>query len=129
VLSYRSVTKRWIDDVGERLAGEVTFEVGHEEACRAVAVAFDGARVVGRDDDVGHVPERATSWEGFGVENIEAGAGDSPGLERFDHRGLVDHLAASDVHDEGCALHRGELGGADEVAGLRRERHGHDDEV
>ena len=52
------------------------------------------------------------------VEDVGAVAADLAGLERRDHVGGVDDLAAGAVQDEHALLHLGDVLRADQVAGL-----------
>ena len=62
-------------------------------------------------------------------DDVEAGACDVAPFERGDERCSVDELAAADVDEPAAGSEELELSSADDPAGLRRERHGEDDEV
>ena len=49
-------------------------------------------------------------------EDIEAGAGDSAGLQGGDQRGFVDDATARDVDDVSVRTERGQYAGVDHVA-------------
>ena len=48
--------------------------------------------VVGHDEDIVHVPQRMVVGQGFLIEGIQVGAGDSTLLERCYQRRFVDDL-------------------------------------
>jgi hypothetical protein len=62
------------------------------------------------------------------LEDVEAGAGNPPLLQRLGQR-LVDDRPARGVDQIRRRLHQGELAAVDEVAGRRRERHADREDV
>ena len=56
------------------------------------------------------------------LEDVEAGGGDHAVAQRLGQRRFVDHRAAGGVDEGRGRLHQAELTGADQVAGLRRQR-------
>jgi hypothetical protein len=72
---------------------------------------------------------RVVGRQRFGVDDVEAGSGQSGGCERVGERRLIDQFTASDVDEHGVRRHRCDHLGADDPPGLGSERQGHDDGV
>ena len=110
---------------GGHLVFRVAFEEVPDVVHRHAEAGFQG---FGRDSgavrgqhDVAQEGERVVLGQGFGGEDVEAGAGDAAVGERVPERCLMDDGAAGGVDQDGGGLHQGELRGADEVRGLRGE--------
>lgn len=56
---------------------------------------------MGGDDDVIHAPKGAVFFEGFGLEDVEDGAGKAAGRKLFDKSAFIEHLPAGDIDDDG----------------------------
>ena len=61
-------------------------------------------------------PEAAVGGERLDRGDVEGGEADAPGVQRVEERGLVDHRAAADVHEDRALAHGAEHVGADEAA-------------
>jgi hypothetical protein len=57
--------------VNECLAREITVQVGYEQVDNAPIFRFDRAGRMGRNQDIGHVPQRVVRWERLSLEDIE----------------------------------------------------------
>ena len=67
---------------------------------------------------VGQLGQRVIRRQRLGVEDIEAGVAELAGLQRVDHRFLVDNGAARGVDQDRAWLHRLEAGARHHSAGL-----------
>ncbi len=67
--------------------------------------------------------------QGLGVEDVEHRAADAAPAQRVQQRGLVHDRPARQVEQPGGGLHRGQLGRAQEAAGLLAQRQRQDHEV
>src|SRR5712691_6345227 len=80
----------------------------------------DVAHVRGNDDVVER-SEGVIGRERLTVEDVETGTGEVTGTESLDKGRLLDDWTAGDVHQDGAALHPGEVVGAQRVARAFRE--------
>ena len=123
-----------VDPAGDRLAGEVSPNVGRRPPRALVDRAGDHRRVVRRPEHVGEVEEGCLGAEAMPAERLVP-----PGVDPHPELGvgagmLVEGVLVEDrpprhVHEDGVGLHGGEFGGADEIAGGRDVREGEDDDV
>ena len=75
-----------------------------------------------RDQHRGMIHQRVAGRRRLGLEDVDRGAGDLALVEGLGQRGLVDQAAPGAVDDPHRGLHPGDLGGADDVAGLGGHR-------
>lgn len=92
-------------------------------------VSVTDEAVVWAEDRVRQTPEGAGCGEGFVLEDVEDGAHETAGAEFFREGGLVDHLPAGDIDDDGSVLHELEAAGVDEALGGFRQRDGEHEHV
>ena len=76
---------------------------------------------VGNEDDVLEVEEGRVDV-GLVLEDVEARVGDDAVAQRLGQGRFVDDGAAGGVDEGRGRLHQGELAGADQMVGLRRQR-------
>ena len=57
----------------------------------------------------------------FVLENVQAGAGDLPLLQKPDQGFFIHHFAARGVDQEGRGFHEGEVGSPDQMLGFGAE--------
>src|ERR1700675_3728661 len=115
--------------VAERLAGQETPAVVEQDLEAPVVQMRAVAGGVRRDEDAGHGPQRVVGGQGLLLEDVEPGARDLAGSERFDEVVEPGRSAAPDVDEERGALHPPEARPVHEALGDRRVRHGEDHEV
>src|SRR5258705_8342746 len=118
-----------VENVAQRAAGQVTLEVVAKDLGDPRVLLRHRAGRVRADDHVRHVPEGRVLGRRLRVENVQRGAGQVSFLERTDECRLIHELGTTDVDQDGAALHRRDLAGADHPLGLRRVRGGEDEEV
>src|SRR5690606_15723846 len=128
-LRFADVAEFFVDDVAELAAWGVGAQVGQEQVDEGVGPAGGVACREGGDEDVGHVPQRGVLGQGFGVEDVEGGAGDAAVLQGGGEGWFVDEFAAADVDDAGGGFAVGEDGVVDEVPGLVGQGCGEDEVV
>ena len=86
-------------------------------------------RAMGREDQVGRVPERRVFRQRLGIEHVQHRAGQLARAQRLGERLVVHHAGAADIDQAGAGLHRGDGARIDEMRGCRRERCGHQHEI
>ena len=62
--------------VEQRVASDEPSEVVEEDLDDSPSGAITGSGVVRADDHIGEIPQGVVGWEWFGVEHVEAGAGE-----------------------------------------------------
>ena len=102
----------------ERLAARPLHQVREKDARGAVVVAGRGRGIVGREQDVRHLPQRRVARQRLLLEDIEIGTAELPVSERRDDGGLVHQAPARDVDETRAAGQARERGGVDEALGL-----------
>jgi len=103
-----------------RRASVKSLDVVDELVGQALYGLFAGPGDVRGQYEVGQLQQlhqRMAVFGRFRRRDIEAGPADLPGPQRLDERGLVDQAAARRIDQQGLALHQGEFGRADQVAG------------
>jgi hypothetical protein len=106
--------------------GEGAFAV---DAAHVAEELFGPGDGVGGEDDVVHRAEGRVGTERFFFEDIEGGTGDAAGLEGLDEGLFLHDGAAGGVDEHGSGFHAGELGGAEQAAGVGCERTVHENVV
>jgi hypothetical protein len=116
------------DHVFEWLATEEAADLFCAEAEGAVDELGRGAGDVGGDEEIGCGPERVSGRERLGFGDVDGGA-DVVFVEGFDERVGFDDGPACGVDEESALFHEGDFTGADETAGVGRERDDEEDYV
>src|SRR5262245_56405735 len=80
-----------VDDVEERLAGEMALQIATEEGDAALGSVGLVGRSVRADDRVWQVPERAVRRQGLLVKGVQEGAAKAAFPQGRGQRGVVDH--------------------------------------
>ena len=80
-----------IDQVQQRAIRGEPFQILREQLARLVHVTAIGAGNVRRQDDILQIPKRASDFERFMLEHVEARAANLSRSQRRGHRALVDH--------------------------------------
>ena len=85
--------------VNEFLACKIPVEVGYEQVDNAPIFRFDRAGRMGRNQDIGHVPQRVVRWERLGLEDIENRSRYPLLAQHSDQLRLIDQSAATDIDE------------------------------
>src|SRR3954454_20641573 len=81
------------------------------------------------DEDVRQVPERALRRQRLALENVERRSTQSVRAKRIDESGLVDDVAAGDVHEDRARPQKREAARVEQVVRLVRVRGREHDDV
>ncbi|MCY1420578.1 hypothetical protein D9M71_362050 [compost metagenome] len=111
-----------------RAAEQRALQVVQRQLGHRLARLVGGRAHVRQGHHVGQGEQRRLAQR-FLLVDVEAGGADLAVLQRLDQRRLVHHRAAGDVDQDGARLHQRQLAAADQVAGLRAERHHQHHEV